>query len=71
MLWLLARARLEVAGTDTDRDTREGAPTTEDRGPDPQPPKDDLRWLLCLAVGFVTVLALLLPSGRQSSQLGH
>ena len=58
---------------------------TEDPGPDPQPPKDDVRWLiylarrieglpvalLYLAVGFVVVLALLLLSGLQSSHMGH
>ena len=44
---------------------------TEDRGPDSQPPKDDVRWLIYLAVGFVVVLALLLLSGLQSSHMGH
>jgi len=44
---------------------------TEDPGPDPQPPKDDVRWLVYLAVGFVVVLALLLLSGLQSSHMGH
>jgi hypothetical protein len=44
---------------------------TEDRGPDPQRPKDDVRWLIYLAVGFVVVLALLLLSGLQSSHMGH
>ena len=52
---------------------------TEDRGPDPQqppppqrqPPRDDVRWLIYLAVGFVVVLALLLLSGLQSSHMGH
>ena len=44
---------------------------TEDRGPDQQPPKDDVRWLISLAVGFVVVLALLLLSGLQSSHMGH
>ncbi len=44
---------------------------TEDRGPEPQRPKDDVRWLIYLAVGFVVVLALLLLSGQQSSHLGH
>jgi hypothetical protein len=50
---------------------REGVPMTEDPGPDPQPPKDDVRWLIYLAVGFVVVLALLLLSGLQSSHIGH
>ena len=54
-----------------DRHGREGMPMTEDRGPDSQPPKDDVRWLLYLAVGFVVVLALLLLSGLQSSHMGH
>jgi hypothetical protein len=59
--------------------------TTEDRGPDPQPPaldpqppkpdpqppKDDIRWLIWMAIGFVVVLALLLLSGLQSSHMGH
>ena len=44
---------------------------TEDRGPDSQPPKDDVRRLIYLAVGFVVVLALLLLSGLQSSHMGH
>ena len=50
---------------------REGVPMSEDPGPDPQPPKDDVRWLIYLAVGFVVVLALLLLSGLQSSHMGH
>jgi hypothetical protein len=43
---------------------------TEDPGTDQPPPrpdqplpKDDLRWLIYLAIGFVVVLALLLLSG--------
>ena len=57
---------------------RAGGPKTEDAGtdhhppkPDPQPPKDDIRWLIYLAIGFVVVLALLLLSGMQSSHMGH
>jgi hypothetical protein len=44
---------------------------TEDPGPDPQPPQDDVRWLIYLTVGFVVVLGLLLLSGLQSSHMGH
>jgi hypothetical protein len=44
---------------------------TEDAGTDQQPPKDDIRWLVYLAVGFVVVLALLLLSGMESSHMGH
>ena len=48
---------------------------TENRGPDPQPssqpPEDDIRWLVYLAVGFVVVLALLLLSGLHASHMGH
>ena len=39
--------------------------------PDQQPTKDDIRWLIYLAIGFVVVLALLLLSGMQSSHMGH
>jgi hypothetical protein len=42
-----------------------------DQQPPPPPPKDDVRWLIYLAVGFVVVLALLLLSGLQSSHMGH
>jgi hypothetical protein len=58
-----------------DRGPDQQPPGTEDRGPDqqppPPPPKDDVRWLIYLAVGFVVVLALLLLSGLQSSHMGH
>ena len=57
-----------------DRGPDQQPPGTEDRGPDqqpPPPPKDDVRWLIYLAVGFVVALALLLLSGLQSSHMGH
>ena len=44
---------------------------TEDLEPNLEPPKDDVRWLIYLAVGFVVVLVLLLLSGLQSSHMGH
>ena len=44
---------------------------TEDQGPESQPPKDDIRWLIYLAVGFAVVLVLLLLNGMQSSHVGH
>ena len=60
-----------------DRGPDQQPPRTEDQGPGPDqqppppPPKDDVRWLIYLAVGFVVVLALLLLSGLQSSHMGH
>jgi hypothetical protein len=44
---------------------------TEDREPEPQRPKDDIRWLIYVAIGFVVFLALLLLSGLQGSHTGH
>ena len=48
-------------------------PGTDQQPPKPgqEPPKDDIRWLIYLAIGFVVVLALLLLSGMQSSHTGH
>jgi hypothetical protein len=57
-----------------DRGPDQQPPKDDVRGPDqppPPPPKDDVRWLIYLAVGFVVVLALLLLSGLQSSHMGH
>jgi len=58
-----------------DRGADQQPPKDDVRGPDqpppPPPPKDDVRWLIYLAVGFVVVLALLLLSGLQSSHMGH
>ena len=58
-----------------DRGADQQPPRDDVRGPDqqqpPPPPKDDVRWLIYLAVGFVVVLALLLLSGLQSSHMGH
>ena len=50
---------------------REGLPMTEDREPEPQRPKDDIRWLIDVAIGLVVFLALLLLSGLQGSHTGH
>jgi hypothetical protein len=63
------------AGTSSGSAWPGGRALTEDRGADqqqpPPPPKDDVRWLIYLAVGFVVVLALLLLSGLRSSHMGH
>ena len=48
-----------------------GTALTEDRGPEPQRPKDDIRWLIYMAIGLVVFLALLLLSGLQGSHTGH
>ena len=49
---------------------REGTRMTEDRGPDPKPPEDDIRWLIYLAIGLVAFLALVAWSGFHNV-MGH
>ena len=43
---------------------------TENRGPDPKPPEDDIRWLIWLAIGLVAFLALVAWSGFHNA-MGH
>jgi hypothetical protein len=68
---VLALGRRQPGWRARDRAWPGGLPMTEDQEPDPQRPKDDIRWLIYLAIGFVVVLALLLLSGLQSSHSGH
>ena len=41
-----------------------------DRGSDPTPPRDDIRWLIYLAIGLVAFLALVAWSGFHNA-MGH
>jgi hypothetical protein len=45
-------------------------PTPADRGPDPAPAEDDIRWLIYLAIGLVAFLALVAWSGVHDA-MGH
>jgi hypothetical protein len=52
-------------------ENREPDPNPADgRGPDPQPPEDDIRWLIYLAIGLVAFLALVAWSGFHNA-MGH
>ena len=42
----------------------------DSRGPGPKPPKDDIRWLIYLAIGLVAFLALVAWSGFHNA-MGH